>query len=1123
MPRRPQPTRMNTPIELSPAIIPPFTDPDAARVWNYWFAARTTSATARPAADPYADDYRVDHSLWFHARPAVDEEIGREFGALVERAASGALDGWSETPRTAVALVLLLDQFPRHMHRGTARAYAHDEKALGVARSALSRGFTRHLAPAESLFLFMALAHSEAAADAREALAGVSELITRCTHKQQRTAKSWRVAVLKHLHVLERFGRDPHRNAPIGRESTAAEELFLAHPEFTAVFAGSRAPSDRRPAPVATAAPAPARRLKILALHGMRQSGAGFRAGTRKLRNALADVAEFTFVTSPRPYRPAGASHEALDGLPDDPKQQAWWHPTEDNLTYEGFDDAVAFLEGVFRKHGPFDGVLGFSQGGTLAAVLAAMQPHPTIAFSFVICVGAFPSRALAHAGLVKPGSVAVPSAHVYGENDALVAPARSVQLFEVFDPASSVLLKHGGGHFSPTAWPLEGLRAFVEPFVDRSAAPEVSEAPGGPASDGDAMYQVACDALAARALDVPALQSVFEEMAAQEHWRELAAVAERAHARRTDADRERPETSALVAVHEEIVGVFARQLLRDLGAIAAWPERLPELDRLFLGAHPPRASADGNGLPSQCARFAPRVGTRADKVCRLARDVARELFPLDDMAVAIAAMEALRPERPAPPTEHARRAAVQSLPLDAQARNLSYQRYGQALSLLRNALRAMDPDNAAAQLSAVRRARAITAELIERRRAEPISHHISEPAPEPVVPCSLADLDPLLAHLEADAPVEVQTAFSKGTLTTDGRLDLCKQVVGPDGIRPLLGAMMRSHRVKRLLLGNNIVGDGGAEAIAGFIRERTDSPLECWYIAGNHIGPAGIAHVCDALAHDTRVTSLWLKRNPLKPAGMVPLAAMLRANRTIEVLDVVNCGLLDEGLATLLGALRGPGANKTLKHLYLGTNGVTEASAPLLADFVANDCALDSLYLSCNRLGDEGTEVLARGLASNTTLRRVSLASNRVGPRGAAALAKALVGHPSIALLDLGFTKATVAVGELGNLAGDEGARALAEMLTGNTALRSLDLLHNHISQAGVNHLREALKVNRTLTSLQLTQFGKVQSGVGREEIRAALERNRALVPADQAEAVAKLEMPDHVGDIYSVYRTHS
>jgi len=444
-------------------------------------------------------------------------------------------------------------------------------------------------------------------------------------------------------------------------------------------------------------------------------------------------------------------------------------------------------------------------------------------------------------------------------------------------------------------------------------------------------------------------------------------------------------------------------------------------------------------------------------------------------------------------------------------------------LTLIGAVLDELDPDHVAEQVRRLRQARVLSPDVIIALQAQPISAHVSEPEPEPVTPCTLADLAPLLTHLRSDTPVAEQTAFSKGTLTPDGRLDLCKQVVGPDGIQPLLGAMRASHQVKRLLLGNNIVGDGGAAAIAAFIRDRTDSPLECWYIAGNQIGPAGIQHVCDALAHDTKVTSLWLKRNPLKPAGMRPLADLLRANRTLEVLDLVNCGLLDDGLATLLGALMGPGANRTLKHLYLGTNGITERSAPLVADFLAGDCRLESLYLSCNRLGDDGVAAIARGLAANRTVQRLSLASNRIGPAGAAALAAALTEHPTIALVDLGFTKATNTVGELGNFVGDEGARVLAEMLAHNRTLRSLDLLHNFISQVGVNHLRRALDDNRTLTSLQLTQFGRVHNEPGKEAIRAALERNRQLVPPEQAEQVSKIEFPDHVMDIYSVYRTRT
>ena len=568
----------------------------------------------------------------------------------------------------------------------------------------------------------------------------------------------------------------------------------------------------------------------------------------------------------------------------------------------------------------------------------------------------------------------------------------------------------------------------------------------------------------------------------------------------------------------------------------ACTSERTARRLRLFTTHGVIAAEPTGTATwPSLCAREAPRVGSQPDKACRLARDIAGEIFGHEAMANFIAAAgrndaerndaecndtgrnDAERNDASPPPPTHRR--ARQDADAATLARHLAYQRYGQALSLIGGVLAEMDPARAQEQQRRLRAARADTPERIAARRHQPVSRQVTEPEPEPVVPCSLADLAPLLGHLRSNAEVERQTAFNKGTMTTDGRLDLCKQVVGPEGIGPLLGAMMHTDRVKRLLLGNNIVGDDGAAAIAGFLRERGDSPLDCWYIAGNRIGPPGLAHVCEALATDTRVTSLWLKRNPLKAAGMPAIAGLLRSNTKLQVLDLVNCGLLDAGLETVLGALMGPGANKTLRHLYLGTNGVSERSAPLIARFLAEDCALESLFLSCNRLGDEGVAEVARGLAANRTIRRVSLASNCVGPRGAAALAEALAGHPSIVLLDLGFTKATVAVGELGNFIGDDGARSLAEMLRTNTVLRSLDLLHNYISQVGVNHLREALRVNKTLVWLQLTQFGKVHNEIGKEELRAALQRepgvDGAADPGEKLWSLTRLaEIEERRGD---------
>jgi uncharacterized protein (DUF924 family)/Ran GTPase-activating protein (RanGAP) involved in mRNA processing and transport len=1145
------PTPEDAPPPPHPAA--PFPDVDCAAVWSYWFARRSLGRGPAPAVDPFADGYAFDHPLWFHAGPEVDAEIAARFGPLIAQTAAGERDAWLSSARGCLALILLLDQFPRHTQRGTAGAFAHDARALAITEHALARGFDRELSPAEALFFFLTLVHAEHLPAARRGLAGIEALITRCSRAQQRLARGWRTGTLKHIDLLERFGRYPHRNAALGRPDTPAEAAFLARPEFTALFMRSQLPARARPTGETSALDADnesrggadtdarpsakpgAARLKILALHGFRQNGEVFRKRTRKLRLALEDIADLTVVTSPLPYSPKGDTREAtlaaFGYIPDYPSQRVWWLSSDDNREYEGFDTSLAFLETVFREQGPFDGVLGFAQGGTLAAVLAAMQPHPIITFSFAICLSAFPSRAEAHAAYMAPGSIKLPSIHALGLSDILVTNDRSLRLFEAFDPARSVLVEHPGGHFVPSAWPHRAIHAFAESFLPREGALAPEARPAALEADAsDTLYRSACDALSARAsgaaLEVERLGADLRALSARGRWKELQAVAVQAHALRVETG-----DASLEGVHRIIVELFAEQLRRDLDAAASMPRRdeqgaQAERTRRLLGllttaaiSEESRAPHDASPWPSDCARQAPRVGAQTDKRCHLARDIAVALFPPWHLAALIERMQQLSPPRlpgSGPPAPFRRR-APQNHDLPTQARRLAYQRYTQVKSLLSGIL--AEPERRTPGPSAPR---FLPRETLEQLHARPLSTQVTDPEPEPVVPCLLDDLRPLLAHLRADAPVAEQTAFHKGTLTVDGRLDLCKQVVGPGGIAPLLDALRVSGRVQRLLLGNNIVGDGGAAAIARFLRERRGSPLTCWYIAGNHITAAGIELVCEALADDTTVTALWLKRNPLKPAGMAPLAALLRRNHTLEVLDLVNCGLLDEGLDRLLGALRGPGASRALRHLYLGTNGISARSAPALGDLLADDCALSSLYLSCNRLGDEGAVALAAALRHNRSLRRLSLSSNLIGPRGAWALAEALADHPTVELLDLGFTKATVAVGEHGNFLGDEGARAMAQLLAQTTRLRSLDLLHNGISQVGVNALREGLAHNRSLTSLQLTQFGKVHNEPGKEEIRAALARNRALLDPAAAASLAELELPTHIREIYSVYRTH-
>jgi uncharacterized protein (DUF924 family) len=162
-------------------------------------------------------------SIWFDSTPEFDRALGERFGALAERAAKGALDPWAEDANGALALVLLLDQLPRNCHRGTARAFACDEKARDIARAALATGLDRALRPVRRLFLYLPFMHSETLADQEESL----RLFAAISADED---AGWLRSARHHHAIIARFGRFPHRNGVLGRVSSRAEEDFLREP-----------------------------------------------------------------------------------------------------------------------------------------------------------------------------------------------------------------------------------------------------------------------------------------------------------------------------------------------------------------------------------------------------------------------------------------------------------------------------------------------------------------------------------------------------------------------------------------------------------------------------------------------------------------------------------------------------------------------------------------------------------------------------------------------------------------------------------------------------------------------------------------------------------------------------
>jgi len=160
---------------------------------------------------------------WFEKDEAFDETIRQRFGDLYERAALGDLDSWAEEPNGALALILLLDQFPRNMFRGSPRMYAIDAKAAQIARASLDAGDAEHLPDDVNQFLVLPLMHSESRADHDACVAWMDRIGTEENRKFAR----------HHREIIEQFGRFPHRNSLLGRETTAEERKFIAECGFT--------------------------------------------------------------------------------------------------------------------------------------------------------------------------------------------------------------------------------------------------------------------------------------------------------------------------------------------------------------------------------------------------------------------------------------------------------------------------------------------------------------------------------------------------------------------------------------------------------------------------------------------------------------------------------------------------------------------------------------------------------------------------------------------------------------------------------------------------------------------------------------------------------------------------
>jgi uncharacterized protein (DUF924 family) len=212
---------------LSESMDATITDDDQIRIeaiLSFWFREQALSAPQI--------DRRMD--IWFTEDPVFDLEIEKEFADEVDKACNGQLDHWAENPHGRLALIILIDQFRRNIHRNTARAFSKDRLALKLCVQGAMEKMDRGLTPIQKVFFYMPLQHAES----RKVQAKSVQLYSRLAETVSPTYRETFMTVVQfaelHKDIIDQFGRFPHRNTMLNRQNTPEENQYLAgdSPDF---------------------------------------------------------------------------------------------------------------------------------------------------------------------------------------------------------------------------------------------------------------------------------------------------------------------------------------------------------------------------------------------------------------------------------------------------------------------------------------------------------------------------------------------------------------------------------------------------------------------------------------------------------------------------------------------------------------------------------------------------------------------------------------------------------------------------------------------------------------------------------------------------------------------------
>jgi len=186
-------------------------------VLDFWFDGCEQDAAAASARMPF----------WFQSNKQADEEVQRRFEEFIQPAADGEYSDWGKSPRQCLALIIVLDQFPRNAYRNTPQAFAFDSLALGLSIVGTTLGFVDELSPIEQIFFLMPYQHTEDLSRQREGFGCYERVLQNAAPEWQEMIAGSVDFARQHLEIIEQFGRFPHRNAILGRESSSEEQAYI--------------------------------------------------------------------------------------------------------------------------------------------------------------------------------------------------------------------------------------------------------------------------------------------------------------------------------------------------------------------------------------------------------------------------------------------------------------------------------------------------------------------------------------------------------------------------------------------------------------------------------------------------------------------------------------------------------------------------------------------------------------------------------------------------------------------------------------------------------------------------------------------------------------------------------